>query len=346
MKKFWFLTTLLVGCLFLTGCNFHFSFNNKPEVIDDCIIPEDCINEEPIEDFVSYYDNWAIRETWTYINWMKQWTRITYDEEWNIIDIEEYQDWELINYEHISNVLALNEDEILSTDELKKLCEEKLKEVEPDNPETEWSEEKLFVSTYWFKWYTKSEWLHNDSPTYCHITLNWFVLNVWFFLDQWQTMDQLHEEIDYTPWSPYPNMEKFYWFIGNIVLGDMIQTTYITWKNTLYFDNYRWIALKLWEEFDWWLIREIDTDEWGLPHSEIIFLVKGDENEENRTWINWYREMFTIVAISKENLENFWASLDDLPFKYAPIWENNQYYFVETNIEWNYSDLQIFNVRD
>jgi hypothetical protein len=31
------------------------------------------------------------------------------------------------------------------------------------------------------------------------------------------------------------------------------------------------------------LIREIDTDENGIPHSEIIFLVKGNENEENRT---------------------------------------------------------------
>ena len=56
--------------------------------------------------------------------------------------------------------------------------------------------------------------------------------------------------------------------------------------------------------------------------------------------------MFTIAAISKENLENFWASLDDLPFKYAPIWENNQYYFVETNVEWSYSDLIIFDVEE
>ena len=56
--------------------------------------------------------------------------------------------------------------------------------------------------------------------------------------------------------------------------------------------------------------------------------------------------MFTIAAISKENLENFWASLDDLPFKYAPIWENNQYYFVGTNVEWTYSDLVIFDVEE
>ena len=131
-----------------------------------------------------------------------------------------------------------------------------------------------------------------------------------------------------------------------IVLWNIYQTTYITWKNILYFDNSRWIALKLWEEFDWWLIREIDTDEGWIPHSEIIFLIKGEENEENRTWINWYREMFTITAVSKENLENFWASLDDFDFG-AFIWENNEYYFVESHLNTkNYTNLQIFDIKD
>lgn len=143
--------------------------------------------------------------------------------------------------------------------------------------------------------------------------------------------------------SFYP--ELWEWFDWTVILWDMLQTNYINSTDSIYYDPYRWIALKLWAEFDGWMIREIDTDEGWIPHSEIIFLIKWDENEENRTGINWYREIFSITAVSKENLENFWASLDDIDFGVF-IWENNQYYFVETNIEWNYSDLKIFNVEE
>ena len=77
-------------------------------------------------------------------------------------------------------------------------------------------------------------------------------------------------------------------------------------------------------------------------------MVKWDENEENRTGINWYREIFSITAVSKENLKNFWASLDDLPGS-AFIWENNQYYFIDIKSDLfnnSYSDLIIFDVED
>ena len=343
MKKlflFWFLSTL---CLSLIGCG---SKNNEIETQNDTdtIIDEE-INQT--EEFVSYYDNWAIRERWIYIDWMKEWTWITYDEGWNVIEVNEYQNWELIPTEEESNVLSVKEEDILSTDDLKKLCEEQLKEIEPNNPKTTWTEEKLFINTYGFRWYTASDWMHNGSHTYCNITLDWLILTDWFTREA--TMDELHLSDFGNAWwlgNNYPNLKEYYWFVGTIILWNIYQTTYITWKNTMYFDNSRWIALKLWEEFDWGLIREIDTDEGWLPHSEIIFLIKWYENEENRTGITWYREMFTIVAISKENLENFWASLPDLPFKYAPIWENNQYYFVETNVEWTYSDLVIFDVEE
>lgn len=145
--------------------------------------------------------------------------------------------------------------------------------------------------------------------------------------------------------SFYP--ELWEWFDWTVILWDMLQTNYINSTDSIYYDPYRWIALKLWAEFDGWMIREIDTDEGWIPHSEIIFLIKWDENEENRTGINWYREIFSITAVSKENLENFWASLDDIRGS-AFIWENNQYYFIDIKSDLfnnSYSDLIVFDVE-
>ena len=303
------------------------------------------------EDFVSYYDNWAIREKWAYIDWKKEWIWTTYDEEWNVIEMKEYKDWELVEGDletyNDTNILLVDENNILSTDELKKICEEWLKDIS-DNPNVTRTDEKLFINTYWFKWIYKGGWMHDNSPTFCNIHVNWQVFTDWFFLDNWQSMDELHSEMDYGNvwwiWEKYPNIKEFYWFIWNIVLWDMIQTTYLTWKNIMYYDPYRWFAFKLWAEFDWWLIREIDTDENGIPHSEIILLVKWEENEENRTWINGFREVYTISVVSKTNLENFNAN----PDLANAIWENNEYYFdgygIDTNI--HFSDLQIFDVEE
>ncbi len=140
----------------------------------------------------------------------------------------------------------------------------------------------------------------------------------------------------------YPELRE--WFDWAVILWDMLQTNYINSTDTIYYDPYRWIAFKLWEEFDWWLIREIDTDEGWIPHSEIILLVKWDKNEENRTWINGFREVYTISVVSKTNLENFNAN----PDLANEIWENNEYYFVWYGIDTNihFSDLQIFDVEE
>jgi hypothetical protein len=302
------------------------------------------------EDFVSYYDNWVIREKWAYIDWKKEWIWTTYDEEWNVIEMKEYKNWELVEGDletyNDTNILLVDENNILNTDELKKLCVENLKELS-ENPDVTRTDEKLFINTYWFKWIYKGELTDKNSPIFCTIHVNWQVFSNWFFLDQWQSMDEIHSEMSYgNPWwiwEKYPNIKEFYWFIWNIVLWDMIQTTYLTWKNIMYYDPYRWIAFKLWAEFDWGLIREIDTDENGIPHSEIILLVKWDENEDNRTWINGFREVYTITAISKENLENFGATPD---FEDKIIWENNDYYFIgeKTDTE-SYSNLVIFDVE-
>lgn len=212
-------------------------------------------NNENEEDFVSYYDNWAIREKWTYIDWMKEWTWTTYDEEWNIINTQEFRNWEIV----------------------------------------------------------------------------------------WEPTEEAYDFMDdENLLSIYPELRD--WFDWAFILWDTLQTNYINWTNTIYYDPYRWIAFKLWAEFDWGLIREIDTDENGVPHSEIILLVKWEENEENRTWINWFREVYTISVVSKTNLKNFNAN----PDLANAIWENNEYYFdgygIDTNI--HFSDLQIFDVEE
>ena len=141
--------------------------------------------------------------------------------------------------------------------------------------------------------------------------------------------------------SLYPGIQENDW---NIIIWDTLQTNYVNWSNTVYYDPYRWFAFKLWAEFDWWLIREIDTDEWGFPHSEVILLVRWEENEENRTWINWFREVYTIRVDSKTNLENFNIN----PDLANAIWENNKYYFIWNGIDTNihFSDLQIFDVEE
>ena len=301
MKKIWLLATLLVGSLLLTGC-----FEKDLPLEDECISWEMC----ELEDI-------------------------------NGEDTQKYDEWSDSGFFPESNILKVDENKILSTNELKKACEKLLWGEKSENIVTTRTDEKLFINTYSFKGITETDWI---NTVYCNVTLDWVVLDAAFYLDKWQTIEELHKQLDYTPWSSYPNLKEYYWFVWTIVLWNRLQTTYITWKNTMYFDDSRWIAFKLWEEFDWWLIREIDTDEGWFPHSEIILLVKWEKNEENRTGINWYREVYTIRVDSKTNLENFNIN----PDLANAIWENNEYYFVWYGIDTNihFSDLQIFDVED
>ena len=68
MKKIWLFISLLTCSVLLTGC-FE---NNNSEVIDDCIIPEDCTENEPLtDDFSNKYLTafwtepfWSIEISW------------------------------------------------------------------------------------------------------------------------------------------------------------------------------------------------------------------------------------------------------------------------------------------
>ena len=206
-----------------------------------------------------------------------------------------------------------------------------------------------FVS-YYDNWAIKEKWTYvNWKKQWTWITYDeeWNVVDMQEYKD-WELVGNEEEAYDILNdknlLSLYPELSN--WFDWSFVLWDTLQTNYISWSSSIYYDPYRGIALKLWNEFDLWLIREIDTDENGYPHSEIIFLVKGYENEENRTWINWFKEVFTITAISKQILDDFKVAPE---FKESLIWENNQYYFTLTKSDVadtinHYSDLKIFNV--
>ena len=82
MKKFWLLFSLLTCCILLTWC----FKNENPEIIDDCIIPEDCIVEEPIdEDLSNKYLTafwtepfWSIEISW----WMAKLSSPMFDTEY------------------------------------------------------------------------------------------------------------------------------------------------------------------------------------------------------------------------------------------------------------------------
>lgn len=169
-------------------------------------------------------------------------------------------------------------------------------------------------------------------------TSNWDIYDFFKSENEEEIYDFMNDE---KLLSLYPWIQENDW---NVIIWDTLQTNYVNWKNNIYYDPYRWIAFKLWEEFDWWLIREIDTDETWYPVQEVILLIKWEENEENRTWINWFREVHTIKAISKENLKNFWVTPD---FWDEIVSENNEYYFIGLNWDNEYfSELNIFDVEE
>ena len=93
MKKIWLFISLLTCSVLLTWC-----FNQEnPEVIDDCIIPEDCVVDEPIEeDLLNKYLTafwtepfWNIEISW----WIAEFSSPMYDT--NVtVPVNIRQEWE------------------------------------------------------------------------------------------------------------------------------------------------------------------------------------------------------------------------------------------------------------
>ena len=93
MKKIWLFLSLLTCSILLTGC-FH---NEEPEVIDDCIFPEDCAIDEPTEeDFSNKYLTafwtepfWDIEISW----WIAKLSSPMYDTDYEV-PVTVWQEWE------------------------------------------------------------------------------------------------------------------------------------------------------------------------------------------------------------------------------------------------------------
>lgn len=81
MKKISLFISLLSFSILLTGC-FH---NEEPEVIDDCIFPEECTIDEPVDDFSDKYlmafwtePFWSIEISW----WIAKLSSPMFEEEY------------------------------------------------------------------------------------------------------------------------------------------------------------------------------------------------------------------------------------------------------------------------
>ena len=94
MKKIWLFLSLLTCGILLTGC-----FDKQdPEVIDDCIFPEDCAVSEPIEeDFSNKYLTafwtepfWDIEISW----WIAKFSSPMYETDVVEVPVNIWKEWE------------------------------------------------------------------------------------------------------------------------------------------------------------------------------------------------------------------------------------------------------------
>ena len=128
------------------------------------------------EEFISYYDNWAIREVWTYVNEMKDGTWITYDESWNVISTQNYINWNPVEEFWPSNYTVLWADD--------------------------WFEKEIN------EWTLVLKWSYEDHTDYIFLT-QWMredfldSVNGWEeVIFQWRAYS-----VDWAAWSHYYNAE-------------------------------------------------------------------------------------------------------------------------------------------
>lgn len=113
----------------------------------------------------------------------------------------------------------------------------------------------------------------------------------------------------------------------------------------LYHNAQYGIQLWLSEELNWWKIIEEDRDDM-FPHHLIIFMAKDDTATADETWIDWYREKFTVWVVPVENYEDamIWFTEDNI------LWKNNKYYFFESkpdplDTNYYYTNMFVENVK-
>ena len=98
MKKIWLSLCLLIISILLTWCY----DNENVEVIDDCIFPEDCAMDEPIDETINenlsdkyltaFWTEpyWDIEISW----WIAKFSSPMYDEADTIVPVNVRQEWE------------------------------------------------------------------------------------------------------------------------------------------------------------------------------------------------------------------------------------------------------------
>ena len=68
------------------------------------------------------------------------------------MNLDEWKERSMELYKALSELnKAFDAERKMMEGEIKKICEEQLKEIEPNNPRTTWTEEKLFINTYGFR---------------------------------------------------------------------------------------------------------------------------------------------------------------------------------------------------
>jgi len=123
-------------------------------------------------------------------------------------------------------------------------------------------------------------------------------------------------------------------------------------KNELELYHNAQYGIQLWlsEELSWGKIIEIERDRDDIfPHHLIIFMAKDDTataDETYETWIDWYREKFTIWVVPVEYYEDAMIDFSEDNI----LWKNNKYYFFESkpdplDTNYYYTNMFVENVK-
>ena len=203
------------------------------------------------------------------------------------------------------------------------------------------------------------EYVWNISNYYVDKTYGWFLVYSWNVSYEWVdyaynckvlNKDKVKLELQEVSWNISGKIEVskevksldsnvIYWWKGKHE---------ISWDETIYYNSWYWISLKVGKDFRWWVILESDTDQWDTSTDnrytthDINFL----KLEDYKLWT--YQPWFLITVFSNEETEkrktastwNKWRedSIIGMNNKYTFIWLPSSGDF--------YSDLYFFDVEE